>query len=60
MSVFNYDLVFMFQCLIFCHHLFTLEMFQSCMNFFLLLNKKEDFLKNVSNQSVPLLPVWKK
>jgi len=37
----------------FCHHLLTLKLFQSCMNIFLLLlNTKEDILKNVSNQTL--------
>jgi len=36
----------------FCHHLLTLKFFQTCMSFFLLLNSKEDILKNVGNQTV--------
>ncbi len=28
----------------FCHHLFSLKLFQTCMNFFLLLNTKEDIV----------------
>jgi len=34
----------------FCYHLLTLKLFQTCMNFFLLLNSLEDILKNVGNQ----------
>jgi len=30
----------------------TLKLFQTCVNFFLLLNTKDDILKNVSNQTV--------
>ncbi len=30
-----------------CHHLFTLELFQNCVGFFLLLNTNEEFLKNI-------------
>ncbi len=43
----------------FCHHLFTLHLFQTCMIFFLLFNTKEDILKNVGDQTVdgsPWLP----
>jgi len=36
----------------FCHHLPTLKLFQTYMNFFLLLNTKEDILKNMGNQTV--------
>jgi len=39
-----------------CHHLLTLKFFQTCMNF-LLLNRKEDILKNVSNQTSDV-PHW--
>jgi len=43
---------------------FTLKLFQTCMNFFLLLNTKEDILKNVGNQTVDHFPltsiVWGK
>ncbi len=35
-----------------CHNLLTLKLFQTCMSFFLLLNTKEDILKNVGNQIV--------
>ncbi len=31
-----------------CHHLLTLKLFQTCVSFFLLLNTKEDILKNTS------------
>jgi len=31
----------------FCHHLLTFELFQTCMSFLLLLNTKEDILKNI-------------
>ncbi len=31
----------------FCHYLLTLMLFQTCMSFFLLLNTKEDILKNM-------------
>ncbi len=34
----------------FCHHLFT-KLFQTCMSFFILLNTKEDILKNVCKQT---------
>jgi len=34
------------------HSLLTLKLFQTCMSFFLLLNTKEDILKNVGNQTV--------
>jgi len=34
------------------HHLITVKLFQTCMNFFLLLNTKEDILNNVGNQTV--------
>jgi len=33
-------------------NLFTLKLFQTCMDFFLLLNTKEDTLKNMGNQTV--------
>ncbi len=36
----------------FCHYLLTLTLSQTCINFFLVLNKKEDILKNVGNQTV--------
>ncbi len=36
----------------FCHYLLTHMSFQTCMDFFLLLNTKEDILKNVGNQTV--------
>ncbi len=35
-----------------CQHLLTHKVFQTCMNFVLLLNTKEDILKNVGNQTV--------
>ncbi len=38
------------KCL-FCH-LLILHLFQTCMSFFLLLNTKEDVLKNVGKQAV--------
>jgi len=31
---------------IFCHHLLTLKLLQTCMSFFLLLSTKEDIQKN--------------
>jgi len=34
------------------HHLLTLKWFQTCMSFFLLLNTKENILKNVGNRTV--------
>ncbi len=34
------------------HHLLSLKLFQSCMNVFVLLNTKEDILKNVGNRAV--------
>jgi len=33
----------------FCHHLLTLKLFQTYMNFFLLLNTQEDILNNAWN-----------
>jgi len=33
-------------------NLSSFKLFQTCMSFFLLLNTKEDILKNVSNQTV--------
>ncbi len=36
----------------YCHHLLSLELFWTCMNFFVHLNLKEDILKNVHNQKV--------
>ncbi len=36
----------------FCHHLLTLKYFQTCMNVFVLLNTKEDILKNEGNRAV--------
>ncbi len=36
----------------FCHHLLILKYFQTCMNVFVLLNTKEDILKNVGNRAV--------
>jgi len=42
--------------LILSHNLLILKLFQTCMNFFLLLNTKEDILKNViARQSFFLL-----
>jgi len=37
------------------HHLLTLKLIQTCMNFFLLLSTKEDMLWNVGNQTVDVL-----
>jgi len=37
---------------LFCHHLLTLKLSQTCLNFSLLLNTKDDILKNVGNQTV--------
>jgi len=34
------------------NHLLTLKLIQPCMSFFLPLNKKEDILKNMGNQTV--------
>jgi len=39
------------------NHLLTLKLFKICMNVFLLLNTKEDILKNVGNQKV-YGPYW--
>ncbi len=36
----------------FCHNLLTLMSFQTCMSYFLMLNLKEDILKNAGNQTV--------
>jgi len=35
-----------------CHHLLTLKLFQTCVNFSLLLNTKEDILKNRVNKQL--------
>jgi len=35
----------------FCHHLLTLTLLQTCMSFFLLMNTKQDILKNDWNQT---------
>ncbi len=35
-----------------CHHLLTLMSFQTCVSLFLMLNIKEDILKNAGNQTV--------
>ncbi len=40
------------QKLKFCHNLLPLKYFQTCMNVFILLNTKEDILKNVGNRAV--------
>ncbi len=42
--------VFVIFCQKFCHLL--IKFFQTCMSFFLLLNTKEDILKNAGNQTV--------
>jgi len=34
----------------FCHYLFTVMLFQTCIHLLLVLNKKEDILKNVTRQ----------
>jgi len=34
------------------HNFLTLKLLETCMSFFLLLNKKEDHLKNMGNQTV--------
>ncbi len=36
----------------FCHYLHTHMLSQTCINFFLVLNTKEDILKNVDSQTV--------
>jgi len=36
----------------FSQHLFTVMLFQTCTSFFLLMNTKEDILKNIANQTV--------
>ncbi len=41
----------------FCHHLLTLMLFKTCMSLYLLLNTKEDILKNVCYQRVAG-PLW--
>ncbi len=38
-------------------HLLALKSFQTCMSFFLMLNIKEDILKNAGNQTVDS-PHW--
>jgi len=35
----------------FYHYLLTLMVFQTCIHYFLVLNTKEDILKNVGNQT---------
>ncbi len=40
----------------FCHRLLTLMLFQTCMNVFLLLNTKEDILKNVGDLMSSMSP----